>query len=50
LNEVKENSVIILDNATFHKKTVLFELAQKYDCTVLFFSPYSPDLNPIEKK
>ena len=40
----------MLDNARFHKKSVLPELAQQYGCEVLFLPPYSPDLNPIEKK
>jgi len=50
LKEVDKGSVIILDNATFHKKSVLPDLAKKYGCEVLFLPPYSPDLNPIEKK
>ena len=50
LNEVDEGSLIILDNATFHKKSVLPDLARRYHCNVLFLPPYSPDLNPIEKK
>jgi transposase len=50
LKEVKKGSVIILDNATFHRKSVLPDLAKKYGCEVLFLPPYSPDLNPIEKK
>ena len=50
LKEVKPGSVIVLDNATFHKKSVLPDLAQKKNCRVLFLPPYSPDLNPIEKK
>ena len=50
LQEVSRGSVIVLDNATFHKKTVLPDLAKGYGCEVLFLPPYSPDLNPIEKK
>ena len=50
LKEVHEGSIIIFDNATFHKKTVLANLASSYNCEVLFLPPYSPDLNPIEKK
>ena len=41
---------MILDNAAFHKRAVIQELAKKKDCHVLFLPPYSPDLNPIEKK
>ena len=50
LKEVKPGSIIILDNATFHKKSVLPNLAHMKNCSVLFLPPYSPDLNPIEKK
>ena len=50
LKEVNKGSTIILDNATFHKKSILPDLAKKYHCEVLFLLPYSPDLNPIEKK
>lgn len=48
LKEVNRNSIIILDNATFHKKSILSELAKSKNCEVLFLPPYSPDLNPIE--
>jgi transposase len=50
LHEVRPESVIILDNAAFHKKYVIPELARKKKCSVIFLPPYSPDLNPIEKK
>lgn len=50
LKEIAQGSTIILDNATFHKKSVLAYLASKHNCQVLFLPPYSPDLNPIEKK
>ncbi len=39
----------ILDNARFHKKEQLTEIAEKYGHYVLFLPPYSPDFNPIEK-
>jgi len=50
LKETKKGSIIILDNATFHRKSVLPALAKKHGCEVLYLPPYSPDLNPIEKK
>lgn len=50
LKEASPGSVIIIDNATFHKKSVLPDLAKSCGCEVLFLPPYSPDLNPIEKK
>jgi len=41
-------SIFLMDNATFHRKNVLRELADKADCQILFLPAYSPDLNPIE--
>lgn len=41
-------SVIVMDNASFHKKIV--RLFNRHGHHVLFLPPYSPDLNPIEKK
>jgi transposase len=41
-------SVIILDNASFHRKKVIRELAERFGVTVIFLPPYSPDYNPIE--
>ena len=48
LAEAPENSVIILDNASFHRKHVLRDIAAKYGVIVLFLPPYSPEFNPIE--
>lgn len=45
---VPENSVVILDNATFHKRMDTQELFRKNGHTLLYLPPYSPDLNPIE--
>lgn len=50
IKEAPKEAPIILDNAMFHKKTVLPRLAQAAGCAILFLSPYSPYLNPIEKK
>jgi hypothetical protein len=50
LREVKKGTIIVLDNARFHRKSVLPDLAKRYGCEVLFLPPYSPDLNPIEFK
>jgi len=49
LSEVPEGSVIIMDNASFHRKNKLHEIAARYGCAVLFLPPYSPEFNPIEK-
>ncbi|MBH5330099.1 IS630 family transposase [Eikenella sp. S3360] len=44
-----QKSVIILDNARFHRMGVLRETAGKSGHKVLPLAPYSPELNPIEK-
>ena len=44
LAEVPENSVIILDNASFHRKKILSEIAARYGVVVLFLPPYCRNL------
>lgn len=46
---LRAGDTVVLDNASFHRKAVLRELAHKAGCQILFLPPYSPDLNPIEK-
>ena len=50
LKEIKRGKYIVMDNASFHRKTRLIELAAAMNCKVIFLPPYSPDLNPIENK
>jgi len=47
--ELPENSLVILDNASFHRKRKIFDIASRYGVCVLFLPPYSPELNPIEQ-
>ena len=49
MKELKEKSLIILDNAAFHRMHKLQEIADKYGHIILPLPPYSPELNPIEK-
>ena len=44
-----EKSVLIIDNATHHRKDAIYDIADEYGFKVIFLPPYSPDLNPIEK-
>ena len=48
--KLPSNSIVVMDNASFHKgermKNALFQAGH----TLLYLPPYSPDLNPIEKK
>jgi transposase len=46
--ELPANSVIVMDNAAFHRKKRLLSLAQDKGHRVIFLPPYSPELNPIE--
>jgi len=45
---LEAGNVIVMDNARFHRKSVLSELAGRAGVHLLFLPPYSPDLNPIE--
>ena len=49
LKELNPASTIIMDNAAFHKKSIIIEIAKKAGHHVLFLPPYSPDFNPIEQ-
>ena len=44
------NSVVIMDNASFHKGALMQQVLKDAGHTVLYLPPYSPDLNPIERK
>ena len=48
LSWLPKGHVIIMDNAAFHKKEVLYQLAKKYSQELIFLPPYSPEYNPIE--
>ncbi len=43
-----KGTVIVMDNASFHRRKQLYCLAQKRECSLIFLLPYSPELNPIE--
>lgn len=42
------NTVIVMDNATFHRKSVLIPMAESMGHRIIFLPPYSPNLNRIE--
>lgn len=48
LPTLPENTTIVMDNASFHRKSKLDFLAQKFNKKLIFLPPYSPELNPIE--
>jgi len=41
-------TLIVMDNASFHRKKRLYSLASQANLRLLFLPPYSPNLNPIE--
>jgi len=42
------NSILVLDNCSFHKDEELLQLIRDRGTHVVFLSAYSPDFNPIE--
>jgi transposase len=54
LPKLPSNAVIVIDNARFHRKDILFDLIKRYNLwfdtqlSIIFLPPYSPDYNPIE--
>lgn len=43
-------SIIVLDGASFHKRLDILQAIEHEGHRVEFLPPYSPDMNPIEKK
>ena len=50
LPKLTTSCVVVMDNATFHKVDGISELIEKAGHQLLYLPPYSPDLNPIERK
>jgi len=48
--KLTEKSVIVMDNAAFHKRADIIEAIKNAGHIPEFLPPYSPDLNPIEHK
>ena len=48
--ELPKNSVVIMDNAAFHKSLKTKEILAEHGHELEFLPPYSPDFNPIEHK
>ena len=46
--ELPSDSVIVMDNAAFHRKRRLALIAVKHGHTIIFLPPYAPEFNPIE--
>lgn len=50
LPKLPTGSVVVMDNATFHKGSDMKRMIKEAGHILLYLPPYSPDLNPIEKK
>lgn len=48
--KLPKDSVIVMDNATFHKRKDIQKIIQNNNHILIYLPPYSPDLNPIEHK
>lgn len=46
---LKPGTLIVLDNATFHRRKTIEAMSKLYHFIPVFLPKYSPDLNPIEK-
>ena len=45
---LNKDTVIIIDNTSFHRKNNLSSITQKYGIKIIFLPSYSPELSPIE--
>jgi transposase len=50
LPALPSNGVIVMDNASFHKRQDIQDAIKQAGHILEYLPPYSPDLNPIEKK
>jgi len=48
LQELKKGQVVIMDNCSIHKYTIVEEIINSAGCSLIYLPPYSPDFNPIE--
>ena len=50
LPKLPKESVIVMDNASFHKSKHMQDKIKSAGCILQYLPTYSPDLNPIEHK
>lgn len=50
LPKLPDNVVVVMDNATFHKRSDMIRAIESAGHVLEYLPPYSPDLNPIEHK
>jgi transposase len=47
---LRKGQVVVMDNLSAHKGERVRELIEGLGCKPVYLPPYSPELNPIEKK
>jgi transposase len=47
---LRSGQLVVMDNLAAYKAQRIKELIEERGCELLYLSPYSPDLNPIEEK
>lgn len=50
LPKLPPSCVVVMDNASFHKRADIRRAIEEAGHVLEFLPPYSPDLNPIERK
>jgi len=48
--KIPEGSIVVMDNASFHKRSDMISAIKDAGHIPEYLPPYSPDLNPIEHK
>jgi transposase len=49
VKELRPEQIVVLDNASYHKRKGIRVAVEEAGCKLLFLPAYSPDLNPIEQ-
>ena len=49
ITELTPGKIVVMNNASFHKSSLIKEAIEKAGCRLIYLSPYCPDLNHIEK-
>ena len=47
---LRPGEVVVMDNLSAHKGERVREMIEGHGCELIYLPPYSPDLNPIERK
>jgi transposase len=47
---LRSGQLVVMDNLAAYKAQRIKELIEERGCELLYLSPYSPDLNPIEEE